>query len=269
MALAILIFAGACRTNALEVSEALKPTPASSAELRLVSWNAQKFASPHFAARLALVMEQERPDLVFLQEATREALTRDGMDVYFVGSWRFPPFRAEPTGVATLTRIPALDATPLPSRRREFLVATPKVSLATEHPLANGATLLAVNVHCLAFERFGTAGFRAQLASVATLLSEHSGPIVLAGDFNTWSKKRLAHLQGLARRLSLTEADGFGDDRSTASKDSALLDWLLGIEAELPLDRVYYRGFANHRARVLPHRASDHNPLAVTLFSTP
>lgn len=266
-ALGVLLLASACRTTGLEVADGLIPTSARSPELRLVSWNAQKFRSPRFGELLDRVLQSERPDLVFLQEATREALTRDGVDVYFARSWHLPPLFGGPTGVATLTRFPTRTAVPLPTRRRELLMATPKTSLATEHPLPGGQTLLAMNVHCLAFERWGTAGFRAQLESIETLLRRHGGPIVLGGDFNTWSAKRLEHLQGLAQRLALTEVDGFSNDRTTASKGSRLVDWILGVDGRLPLDRVYYRGFAGHAARVLPYRASDHNPLAVTLFA--
>jgi len=48
----------------------------------------------------------------------------------------------------------------IPTRWREFFLATPKVALATEYLLPDGARLLTVNVHCLNFKRWGTLKLR-------------------------------------------------------------------------------------------------------------
>jgi endonuclease/exonuclease/phosphatase (EEP) superfamily protein YafD len=51
----------------------------------------------------------------------------------------------------------------IPTHWREFFLATPKVALATEYLLPDGARLLTVNVHYLNFERWGTLKLRSQL----------------------------------------------------------------------------------------------------------
>ena len=59
------------------------------------------------------------------------------------------------------------------------------VALATEYLLPDGARLLAVNVHCLNFERWGTLKLRSQLTVLQARLAKHTEPLLLVGDFNT------------------------------------------------------------------------------------
>jgi endonuclease/exonuclease/phosphatase (EEP) superfamily protein YafD len=91
----------------------------------------------------------------------------------------------------------------------------------------------------------------------------------LAGDFNTWNEKRLRLVQKLVEDLQLTEVTDFPPGRRTGDMDSGCLNWLFGIKKDLPLDRVYYRGFTSHSAEVLPYDSSDHKPIQVTLTLQP
>ena len=94
-------------------------------------------------------------------------------------------------------------------------MTTPKVSLITEFPLPNGKSLLTVNVHLLNFERWGDMKISDQLEDLRSLLTNHHGPIIVAGDFNTWNEKRLRLVEGLARDLKLTEVMDFPTGRTT------------------------------------------------------
>ena len=152
----------------------------------------------------------------------------------------------------------------MPTRWREVFLATPKVALATEYLLPTGARLLAVNVHCLNFERWGTLKFHAQLTALQARMAKHTGPILLAGDFNTWNQRRLRLVTELARDLQLREVGEFSSELKTGDRQSAVLNWLLGIDRTLPLDRVYYRGLSPLSATVLPLTSSDHRALQVT-----
>jgi len=97
----------------------------------------------------------------------------------------------------------------------------------------------------------------------------HPGPTIMVGDFNTWSQKRLDLVRKLAVELNLQEVTDFPGGRKTADKQVSFLNWLFGIEQELPLDRVYYRGFSHHSAKVLPYDSSDHRAIQVTLVLEP
>jgi endonuclease/exonuclease/phosphatase (EEP) superfamily protein YafD len=87
--------------------------------------------------------------------------------------------------------------------------------------------------------------FRAQLAALQGLMAKHTGPILLAGDFNTWNQRRLRLVTALARDLQLTEVGEFAGALTTGDRQLAVLNWLLGIDRTLALDRVYYRGLVS------------------------
>ena len=97
-------------------------------------------------------------------------------------------------------------------------------------------------------------------------MDEHSGPVVLAGDFNTWNKKRLGLASQFAEDLQLKEVTDFPAGRTTADMHLSYLNWFFGVDKKLPLDRIYYRGFANYFAQVLSYESSDHRPILVKLI---
>jgi endonuclease/exonuclease/phosphatase (EEP) superfamily protein YafD len=107
------------------------------------------------------------------------------------------------------------------------------------------------------------------LEDLKAVMEAHPGPTIMVGDFNTWSHRRLALVRELAEALKLLEVTDFPDGRKTADKQASFLNWLFGIEQELPLDRVYYRGFSHHSAKVLSYESSDHPAIQVTLVLAP
>ena len=67
--------------------------------------------------------------------------------------------------------------------------------------------------------------------------SHHSGPVIMAGDFNAWSRPRMNALYRFAREMSLREVR-FSDDQRRRAFGR-------------PLDFVFYRGLSVHDASVL------------------
>jgi len=232
--------------------------------ITLVSWNVHKQRDARLPADLHAVLQRQRPTLIFLQEATAELLASPLMPGYFAPSWHYPLRDGSATGVLTFSPVAPLHSEGIPTRWREVFLATPKMALATEYPLPDGTRLLAVNVHCLNFERWGTLKFGAQLAALKALMATHKGPILLAGDFNTWNQRRLQLVTALARELQLTEVGEFSGALTTGDHQSTVVNWLLGIDRTLALDRVYYRGLSPLSATVLPLTSSDHRALQVT-----
>ena len=253
----------------VKISEFQEPDRLVPESTIIVSWNAQKGQSAQFKTDLSRLVIGDRPDFVFLQEARADLLETKRIGGYFASSWSYPWPDGETIGLLTLSYVPPVRIQPMPSKHKEFFITAPKLSLVTEYPLANGQRLLAINVHLLAFERWGTTGIGSQLEDLTAVMEEHAGPIILVGDFNTWSHKRLALVQEVADRLNLTEVAGFPPGRKTADKEASFLNWLFGTDEELPLDRVYYRGFTHHSAKVLPYESSDHRAIQVTLDLEP
>lgn len=266
----VIVLTGACQAwDVIKVSGFSREHGAVPESIAVVSWNAQKGQDPRFKSDLSRLVIVDRPDFVFLQEARSDLLETKRIGGYFASSWSYPWPDGETIGLLSLSYVSPTRIQPLPSRHKEFLITAPKLSLVTEYPLTNGERLLAINVHLLAFERWSTKGIGSQLEDLKAIMEEHSGPIVLVGDFNTWSQKRLDLLQAVAEDLNLKEVSGFPPGRKTGAKEGSFLNWLFGVDDNLPLDRVYYRGFTHHSAKVLPYDSSDHRAIQVTLVLEP
>lgn len=253
----------------IKISEFPEQDRPVSESISIVSWNAEKGGNPQFNSDLSRLIILDRPDFVFLQEARADLLETKRIGGYFASSWSYPWPNENVIGLLSLSYVPPVRVQPMPSKHREFFITAPKLSLVTEYPLVNGQRLLAINVHLLAFERWGTTGIGSQLNDLEIAMKEHTGPIILVGDFNTWSHKRLNLVQEIADELNLTEVRDFPPGRRMADKQASFLNWLFGIDEGLPLDRVYYRGFTHHSAKVLPYESSDHSAIQVTLELQP
>ena len=245
-----------------EFSDQYQTLPAS---ITVVNWNAQKGHHPQFAKDLKLLLEQEKPDIVFLQEAKADLFEPVQMGGYFAEGWSYPWPGGATVGVLTLSRVPPVRIQHVPTKYREFGVTAPKVSLVTEYPLPGGKSLLAVNVHLLNFERWSLKKTSHQLEDLKSILVNHSGPILMAGDFNTWNQKRLELVKKITRDVKLNEVTHFPEGRTTGDTNSDIWNEFLGIDKDLPLDRVFFSGFKPTTARVLNFNSSDHSPILVRL----
>ncbi len=156
-------------------------------------------------------------------------------------------------GVWTGSRYRMQPLQQLLTRRRELRLLTRKAALLSAHPLADGQTLWLLNVHML-LSRSGRV-FEEELSRLLRPLETHAGPLIVAGDFNTWSRRRLASLQQHMRRLGLQAASP---------------QPLQGLKAHRGrvLDHLFYRGLALTEARVLPTDCSDHAPIVAQFALT-
>ena len=235
------------------------------AGITVVNWNAQKGQHPQFASDLKLLLEQEKPDIVFLQEAEPDFFKPEQMGGYFAEGWSYPWPGGKAVGVLTLSRVPAVRVQPVATKYREFGVTAPKVSLVTEYPLPTGEKLLAVNVHLLNFERWSVKKISHQLMELKSILANHAGPLLMAGDFNTWNQKRLELVKKVTRDVKLNEVTDFPVGRKTGDMNSDFWNEFLGVDKDLPLDRIFFSGFKPAAARILNFNSSDHTPILVRL----
>ena len=88
--------------------------------------------------------------------------------------------------------------------KSEPWIRIPKVGAAMSVPLSNGQALLLVNVHLINFEMYPTA-YEEQLRTLMQLVAQHQGPLVLSGDFNSWSGYRMAIIRKLITEFGLVE----------------------------------------------------------------
>lgn len=151
------------------------------------------------------------------------------------------------TGVATASHSSSSFQTFLRSQDREPIVNTPKVILVTTYPIdGHDEELLVVNIHAINFVT--DAAFARHIFSVIPKIKNHKGPLIFAGDFNTWSQDRLDFINKMAKMLNLNEIRFFPDSRMRTFGN--------------PLDHVFYRGLELKDAKVWGDvEGSDHKAM--------
>jgi endonuclease/exonuclease/phosphatase (EEP) superfamily protein YafD len=195
-------------------------------------------------------------DLILLQEA----ILNSSFDSHFKKSLQHQWIMARSfkhvktnieTGVKTGSTVAAKKYYFSVSKHSEPISKTKKMLLATVYPLHTlDESLLVVNSHLINFVSFEK--FTAHLDQVFQTLEHHDGPILLAGDFNTWNGKRLKYFTQLAKSFSLMELEIARKPR---------LNHLFQH-----LDHIYCRGLAIVDAQVHTDiHSSDHYPISFSL----
>jgi endonuclease/exonuclease/phosphatase (EEP) superfamily protein YafD len=218
------------------------------ANIRLVTWNIQKKNGPDW--RIDFDALVRATDLLLIQEASPRTGAISALERPRYGSFAPGYARAgEVTGVLTLSTVKPITRCSFVSL--EPVLHTPKATNITQYALnATDATIVVVNVHAVNFS-LGLAAFRGQFRRIGEVLSEHRGPIIVAGDFNTWRAARMDVVEQLAARLDL-EPLQFDQDHRVR---------FLGH----PLDHIYVRGLSTAATSTLIVKTSDHNPMSATL----
>jgi len=222
-------------------------------EINVVSWNIHRNADPGWEADLARFAQAS--DLVVLQEATLTASLRDQLSKAkrvwtHADAWAFDGIN---NGVLT-----AASATPdsaCVQRAAEPLISLPKSALIAWYRIrGRREPLVVANVHAVNFTLDLTV-YQRQIENVIDVLEPHKGPVILAGDFNTWSPVRVKVLEDAAARIGLVEAKPLRGERSR----------FLGMTA----DYVFVRGLAVEDVWVETVTSSDHLPIRAKLRLPP
>ena len=212
-----------------------------------MTWNLFKERKGHWSEDYARLSRGQ--DIILLQEARLTPALRASLEQsgYRWSMTHAFDYQGAANGVLTAGRSPTSGA--CMSRMVEPLIRIPKSVLLARFPLdRSGEELLVANLHAINFTP-GAARYRSQLDSLAQTMAAHTGPMVLAGDFNDWSQRREAILSLLAQRLHLVPVQLTGDARRRY--------W------GRPVDHVFYRGLEVVRAQAVKVTSSDHNPVLV------
>ncbi len=220
----------------------------------LLAWNLQKHDFLHYQHRpIEELIQIPKTHLLSLQEASTRASQSRFFNVPFVMAPNIQT-RAKHYGVVTASCAPIKPYRQCMTQSRELGLATYKSALITHHPLANGDTLIHVNIHAINFVRNKV--FTQELQQLWSYLSHQSGPMIISGDFNTWNRTRLRTLQHATERLKL---------KAVEFPDSKPIKTLF----RQPLDHIFYRGLILEQAFALSvTHISDHNPL-IASFQSP
>jgi len=232
-----------CRHH-LSEEDKIEITELDPSNINLLSWNIKKGQINLWQDDLLHFSEGK--NLVLIQEAVLgPELTESFSKAWH---WSFGKGYQTPkqvTGVMTLSNSEPLTHCNL--KNIEPWLGTAKATTVTEYGLLGiDNTLAVVNIHAINFS-FGVKEFKQQMDQVREVLAVHDGPVILSGDFNTWSKRRLDIIESLAFDLDL-EAMSFQEDhRKTA----------FGFY----LDHLYVRDLKVINTETHHLKTSDHNPI--------
>lgn len=214
----------------------------------VLSWNVFKNKKPRWAEDFQKIHPVY--DLLMLQEAKVNFQTQN-FEVYDLEyAWHFGESFAlnkcgSSCGVLTGSQIQEAQAINKHGPIREPFLRTPKSTIFTYYPIKDmGEELLVINTHFVNFR--SSKAFEKQLNQVMEMITVHSGPLIFAGDFNTWSKKRMTFLDHHMLDAGLNMVQFTNESRRF-----------------LLLDHIFTRGMDIKNAHLLHDiKSSDHLPLS-------
>lgn len=132
----------------------------------------------------------------------------------------------------------------------EPLIRIPKSTLVSYYNIHGSAEkLLVANIHGINFT-FGNESYGQQLEALYEAVKYHDGPMIVAGDFNSWSESRLELVDELIDRLSLSRLEYTVNNKTHIFGNA--------------IDHVFYRQLQLVSKQVWQVSSSDHNPISVT-----
>ncbi|MBC98411.1 MAG: hypothetical protein CME63_11720 [Halobacteriovoraceae bacterium] len=220
--------------------------------VKLLVWNVYKGSKKSFEKDWANLYQELNPNIYLFQEAMssqeKSSLCMPDSDCYMNSSFQFrDEGNMKYTGVLTNSHFPIVDYEGIHSDPREPLLSTPKCSLVTTH-LIDGQEVMVINTHGINF--VSVFAFERQMQEIKEKVAHFEGPMVWAGDFNTWAIGRVQILNRVTEDLSLEEV---------RFENESFIKKALGHR----LDRVFIRGVDLLSAKALQTKASDHNPLFI------
>lgn len=213
-------------------------------QFSILNWNIHKATNKKFEEEFQ-ILKQKHHILI-----TQEILLNQNMQHVFSKSEKFEWHVVEswlkgssPTGVGTISKVKSLQQIPLLAGQ-EPLVKTPKTSLITTYKFANNKILMVINTHALLLA--SNTNYSQQMDSIITIAKKHLGPMIWAGDFNTWKQDRWLKLKQIKQSLRLNAISFPEDNRSF-----------------LVLDHILYRGLKLKSSKIYNRsKGSDHLPLS-------
>jgi len=216
--------------------------------ISVLNWNIYKGKRENWATDFKRYSYKH--DVVMIQEAHLGENLKSVLDrghQYWTLNAAFL-YQDKATGVMTASRVKPLHS--CGQRTVEPFIRFPKTSLISYYPVEGmNENLMVANIHGINFT-FGVGVYKKQIEKLYDVMKNHDGPVVLAGDFNTWSDERMLIVGDLAQRLSLKSLDYTSHNRTVIFGNA--------------LDHVFYRGLEPLEHDTWYVTSSDHNPTRVS-----
>ncbi len=216
----------------------------------LLNWNVYKNNhSFKWLHDFGQILHFYEPNLITFQEYKTKS-KRSILDQHKKYGYGFFPnmqMRNEDNGLLNASTCCIDKFNPIFSEHLEPLVKTPKISFFTQYRLTNNQKLTLINTHMINFVKINK--YISQIRQLEELC-QNQELLILAGDFNTWSAKRMRILKSMTNQLELSHVEF-----ETTHKKPYLAH---------PLDHVFYKGLKPIKAKILQNiKTSDHKPIIV------
>ena len=215
----------------------------------VLCWNVYKQNSKHqgFQPFLQRLTKEKEIDFLLLQEANFRDEKHFTLPNFAFDAAANLEFRGEFYGVLSASRVESKSAQAYLSEGRESLIGPHKSLLMSAYPFEDGSTLLVLNIHAINFRE--NKRYYRELERFLELMNHHMGPMIIAGDFNSWNKKRIQKLHEIREELELN---------TVPFKEVDKVKSFMGNH----LDFIFYRGMELLEFSVdKDHGVSDHHPL--------
>ncbi|HAZ12875.1 MAG: hypothetical protein A2X86_08800 [Bdellovibrionales bacterium GWA2_49_15] len=198
-------------------------------EIDLLVWNTYKSQNPSWRTDFSFLSLDK--EIIVLQEAflcdvVKETFENQNIFQYKMATSFIYTRSGIPTGTATGSTIFPTRFSFKKTRDVEIVGLTPKALLFTEYPMTGRSdTLLVVNIHAL--NSVPAIVLKRQLKDAAVEIRKHLGPAVFAGDFNTWSNRKLRVMHKMMESLGMTEVQfPNGNERMRSSFKGNFIDYI-------------------------------------------
>ena len=218
-------------------------------EFSMLVWNIHKENQQQgFIDYLETLLQSYPSDFLLFQEVKHPKTERYTLNNYSYALASNIETSKNIFGVATAAKVSFESINTHISSIKDMIgLATHKSMLITEHLLHDKTALFLVNLHAINFVTLKS--FTIEFEKITQILSLYQGAIIVGGDFNTWSKRRLKLLEDFQNDLALQKAVIHAPHHVKALFSK-------------PLDHLFYRGITLQHAEALDTKnISDHNPI--------
>ena len=226
-----------------------------STSIKALIWNIKKAQLKNWRSEFLKLGKSH--DLFVIQEAYGNELFHSTLDSFHQFNWKmgisflFPQDKNSPTGTMIGARVSPSEVIVKHSTDFEPVLSTPKALTFVKYPVEKRNTeLLVISVHAINFQ--STGAFKRHMEQAEGVIREHSGPVLFAGDFNTWNQTRTTFLFNLARKLGLAQVH-FKNGQNRMKFGQYFLD------------HSFTRGIDVTKAEVILSNGSDHRPLLIEM----
>jgi endonuclease/exonuclease/phosphatase (EEP) superfamily protein YafD len=213
----------------------------------VLSWNSHR--GGHQDWNRDLVDLGGEADIILLQEAALKPALDTQLDIA-ANQWLMATaFQLDDREIGVMSAARVAPRSYCVAREPEPLFKIPKIGLAAAYPLAGlEMSLLVVNIHIVNYT-INVDAVQRQIGALEQIVRAHRGPVIVAGDFNTWSDEREALVKRKMAELGMTSVHFEPDHRVSFFNHK--------------VDGIFYRGLEVTKSVSHQVNSSDHNPLEV------